>query len=227
MLSLAPQKHYTVYKMPNWSEEGYNNILEAAKRGREKIIAKSKEDYEQKKREYDKDPNLCRYCENPLTYKQVLNLSVYCSRSCAAKLNNSKRLRVNTECTCLHCEKKFKISKNGTGKFCSRECSSDYKTQTRLEAWLRGEINVSSAALRKYMAIIRPHTCEVCGTSEWNGQPIPLEVDHIDGNPENNVVTNLRRICPNCHAQTNTYKGKNRGKGRDHRRKRWHEGKTV
>ena len=53
------------------------------------------------------------------------------------------------------------------------------------------------------------HICSICNLSEWNGKPIPLEIDHIDGCHTNNTYTNLRAICPNCHAQTDTYKGKN------------------
>lgn len=53
------------------------------------------------------------------------------------------------------------------------------------------------------------HVCSVCHLSEWNGKPIPLEIDHIDGCHSNNRYENLRAICPNCHAQTDTYKGKN------------------
>ena len=53
------------------------------------------------------------------------------------------------------------------------------------------------------------HKCSVCQLSEWNGKPIPLEIDHIDGCHSNNSYENLRAICPNCHAQTDTYKGKN------------------
>ena len=51
--------------------------------------------------------------------------------------------------------------------------------------------------------------CEWCKNEKWNGSPIPLEVDHIDGNHVNNELSNLRILCPNCHAQTETYKGKN------------------
>lgn len=57
---------------------------------------------------------------------------------------------------------------------------------------------------------IKDHVCEICGNSEWNNQPIPLQLDHIDGNPHNHVLSNLRMICPNCHAQTETYCGKNK-----------------
>lgn len=56
------------------------------------------------------------------------------------------------------------------------------------------------------------HQCSECKLTEWREQPIPLELDHIDGNCENNSRDNLRLICPNCHAQTPTYRGKNIGK---------------
>lgn len=58
----------------------------------------------------------------------------------------------------------------------------------------------------------RGHKCEVCNTSIWLNRPIPIEIDHIDGNPENQAKENLRLICPNCHAQTSTYRGRNIGK---------------
>jgi 5-methylcytosine-specific restriction endonuclease McrA len=45
--------------------------------------------------------------------------------------------------------------------------------------------------------------------TEWLGQPIPLEIDHIDGDSTNNSLDNFRILCPNCHAQTPTYRGLN------------------
>ena len=59
---------------------------------------------------------------------------------------------------------------------------------------------------------VKKHCCEVCGGVEWMGKLIPIELDHIDGNRFNNDLVNLRIICPNCHAQTDTYSGKNVGK---------------
>lgn len=53
------------------------------------------------------------------------------------------------------------------------------------------------------------HQCSCCGLSEWQSQPIPLELDHIDGDNLNNAIENLRLLCPNCHALTPTYRGKN------------------
>ena len=51
--------------------------------------------------------------------------------------------------------------------------------------------------------------CEVCNVTEWNGKQLSFELDHIDGDRCNHLLDNLRIICPNCHSQTNTYRGKN------------------
>jgi hypothetical protein len=51
---------------------------------------------------------------------------------------------------------------------------------------------------------------EGCGISEWQGKSITLDIDHIDGNWLNNVLNNLRFMCPNCHSQTDTFGAKNR-----------------
>ena len=63
--------------------------------------------------------------------------------------------------------------------------------------------------------------CSKCGWNQKNPHTgkIPLEIEHIDGNYNNNKEENLDLICPNCHSLTETYKGSNRGKGRKERRK--------
>jgi len=53
------------------------------------------------------------------------------------------------------------------------------------------------------------HQCVLCKKTKWNGLKIPLELDNIDGNRFNHNLQNLRLLCPNCHAQTETYRGKN------------------
>lgn len=57
---------------------------------------------------------------------------------------------------------------------------------------------------------IKIHQCEHCKMNEWLGVPIPLELNHIDGNHYNNKMINLELLCPNCHALTPTYRGKNK-----------------
>ena len=54
-----------------------------------------------------------------------------------------------------------------------------------------------------------------------------MELDHIDGNRTNHKLENLRMLCPNCHSQTSTYKGRNKGNGRHSRKVRYQEGKSY
>lgn len=55
-----------------------------------------------------------------------------------------------------------------------------------------------------------PYKCEKCGCDgHWQGGEIKLEIDHIDGDNHNNELNNLHYLCPNCHALTDTYRGKN------------------
>lgn len=55
----------------------------------------------------------------------------------------------------------------------------------------------------------RGHKCEQCQSEKWQDQCIPLELDHINGDRTNNTKENLRLLCCNCHALTDTWKGKN------------------
>lgn len=155
---------------------------------------------------YNSKPNTCKQCLKPLTYKERKNS--FCSRSCSASFNNSKRAKQMN--VCLYCKDTF----HGRYKsYCSRRCSSNHKIILTFES---NELkrSVSRPGQKNFLLLTTGHSCSVCNNTEWNGEPIPLEVDHVDGNATNNLRDNLRLICPNCHAQTSTYKGKNRGNGR-------------
>jgi hypothetical protein len=60
---------------------------------------------------------------------------------------------------------------------------------------------------------VKVRECEICRLDRWNGRPIPLELDHVNGRRDDNRLANLRIVCPNCHAQTQTYRGRNIGAG--------------
>jgi hypothetical protein len=57
---------------------------------------------------------------------------------------------------------------------------------------------------------IKENRCEMCGIVEWRGVKISLELDHINGNTYDHCLENLRILCPNCHATTSNYRGKNK-----------------
>jgi len=80
-----------------------------------------------------------------------------------------------------------------------------------IESYLQNNVKTSSNHLKN--RLIREeyfeHKCYKCNLTTWNDLPIPIELEHIDGNHMNNNLSNLTILCPNCHAQTDTYRGKN------------------
>ena len=73
---------------------------------------------------------------------------------------------------------------------------------------------VNSAKLRKRLIAegLKEEQCEMCGRRAWMGEPIPLELEHTNGQRGDNRFENLRLLCPNCHSFTPTYRGRNIGK---------------
>ena len=64
----------------------------------------------------------------------------------------------------------------------------------------------SKTAIKKRLILARGHQCENCTNRLWFELPITLELEHIDGNNSNNSEDNLLLLCPNCHAQTKTWR---------------------
>ena len=60
----------------------------------------------------------------------------------------------------------------------------------------------------KYKKIKNISHCEICGIKEWLGKPIALEIHHKNGVNTDHRLTNLQLVCPNCHSQTDSYRGK-------------------
>jgi hypothetical protein len=72
-------------------------------------------------------------------------------------------------------------------------------------------VQTNNLKLRLIAEGVKEHRCERCLREGWNDAPIPLELDHVNGRRDDNRLENLRLLCPNCHAQTDTYRGRNIG----------------
>ena len=98
-------------------------------------------------------------------------------------------------------------SGNQSGKGMAK---SNGKEMPLLE-YLEKSSDVQSNKVRKKLLNegYKDYQCECCKLTEWLGEPIPLELHHKDGNHNNNTLENFQLLCPNCHAKTSSYRGKN------------------
>lgn len=84
------------------------------------------------------------------------------------------------------------------------------KNNYAYETFTSGTYKKNGSTTLKALTHLRGHKCECCGLSEWLGQPITLEVHHVDGDRLNNSLDNLQILCPNCHSQTENWRGRKR-----------------
>ncbi len=205
----------------------------AGRLGAQKSLATHQKQKHERVEAYTSSPTLCAYCNTALEYAKRKNR--FCDKSCAAKLNNQSRNRHEGRDTghpCAACG--TKVSTNRT--YCTAICRTNARA-LKVEATISNstlqdtpkQSRVSTKRVRKFLIELRGSKCENCGWSELNpaSNTVPIEMDHIDGDSENNSIDNLRLLCPNCHSLTPTYKNLNRGKGRQKRRDRYAQGKSY
>ena len=128
------------------------------------------------------------------------------------------RTREKIEKSCAFCGKGIP----NRNKYCNNTCQNKAQRRGRIEEGLG-----SSKSLKTFLINTKGRKCWDCGIEEWLGKPAPLELEHIDGNSDNNSLDNLKILCCNCHALTPTFKNRNKGNGRYYRRERYKQGKSF
>jgi hypothetical protein len=161
----------------------------------------------------------CKFCNKPIPTDKTRN--VFCNHSCSASFNNRGIRRHGERRKCLFCN-----SDTTNAKFCSNSCQRKHEWEKRKELILETGIATDVTA-RRLLEEQQGRKCQMCGLSEWMKLPILLILDHINGDPEDWSIANLRLICSNCDTLTPTYKGRNKGRGRHSRRIRYQQGKSF
>ena len=142
----------------------------------------------------------------PKCNKEHEKTGLYCSRSCGNSRVWSKE-----------------INQRRSAKLAGRTVGGGKSGPADLDKW---KANIKQAWLDKYNATPftelgmenrrrrvfeeQNYCCNNCGISEWFSKPIALELEHKDGNNQNNERNNLEGLCPNCHSITDTWRGRNK-----------------
>jgi DNA-directed RNA polymerase subunit M/transcription elongation factor TFIIS len=158
----------------------------------------------------------CNECGTPTTNNK------FCSRNCSALYARSHKHATPRLYggPCPNCDNTMPFKRS---KFCSNKCGTQVK---RNKKYILVKQNFPSnwKTIRAFL-IETVGKCQKCGIQSWMDDPITLECDHIDGDITNNVLSNARLLCPNCHSQTDTFRAKNmtNPNGREQRRKRYYK----
>jgi hypothetical protein len=154
--------------------------------------------------------NECQYCKICINNKGSLVAHV---KYCEHNPNKAKRERsslAGQKKGCVPWNKNKTFKEESILRLIEIIEGGDYKNHSD---------NSIRRLVKKYLIHKHGNKCMICGLSEWRNITIPLVSDHIDGDSENNDITNFRIICNNCDSVLPTFKGKNRGRGRKNRYK--------
>lgn len=215
-----------------WSVTGYN-----IKKAKELVLLNCDSSHFSpfgRNRKHEKVERSCLYCEEKFfaIKGSKKHDKKCCSRSCANKLRGGEvHHKWKEKGNCLNCDKELTET---TRDFCSQTCVGQYTRKQVFKKIENGTYvfnnkvkgNSKNRILKLYLIHKNGHKCSVCELNEWMNKLIPLQLDHKDGDSHNDSLNNIRLICPNCHAQTPNYCGKNKGNGkRKHRNDDYKNGK--
>lgn len=155
---------------------------------------------------------ICKKCNS--VHDGTYGSGIYCSRKCAnsrtwsdeqkkQRSDISKRLHEEG----LYSNVNWKLINSEPERLAKQKVKRDERFQENLQ---NGKLH--NTTLKRYL-LTQDAKCQLCGLTEWQGRSINFEMDHIDGNNKNNMLTNVRLLCPNCHSQTDTWRYRNVNKG--------------
>lgn len=150
----------------------------------------------------------CKKCGND--FEPQKGLKNFCSLFCRNSRERTEEIK-NKISESIRNSEKFKQGLINRNKFIDYKKNSEKTKETWNKKILSAEYDrLSFERLKKRIKLEQKNKCNKCGIDTWNNKPITLELEHIDGNNQNNKRENLECLCPNCHSQTSTWRGKNK-----------------
>jgi hypothetical protein len=164
---------------------------------------------------------MCLNCDKEYSATR-LNKKKFCNNSCAATYNNKHR-EIKIKGECINCGKQKRGEKY---IYCSNNCQRAYDKRILFLAIEKGDSTCSARRYKEYLIWKYGEKCMDCDWSQVHSvtNKVPIQLEHIDGNSDNNKLSNLKLLCPNCHSLTPTYGALNKNNGSSRRknyRKEW------
>jgi len=223
-------KKFNIKKPKDWQEGYARTYTEEDKRVLSEAIKNSEayqkylDDLREKnkliKEEKMNQIKICKKCGKE--FKPQKGLINFCSLTC----RNTKEVSEETKKKISEGVKNSEIYKRENGrvleerrkkaeemKELKKANPSRYKAiqkGQRIEFFMSKDFDELSPEYKRFRIIHEQnYKCHRCKLSEWQGEKLTLEIEHVDGNHQNNVKENLIALCPNCHSLTSTWRGRN------------------
>lgn len=162
-----------------------------------------------KRFQYNQNKNRCKQCNSELEYEKRFNK--FCSNSCSATSSNKARgaRSLSTRLKQSIAQSKYLSSLSDQELKAIYQSKGKTKTKNHINNIMEADFDdLPLGSKRKRIIIEQDGKCAHCHLLEWMGKPICFELDHIDGDRKNNFRSNLEILCPNCHSNTPTWKGR-------------------
>ncbi len=168
--------------------------------------------------------HFCEKCNNKIEIKFKSDINKrFCCISCSSsrehsaesKQKASNSIKIFRSTLTAEDEKKMTFGGKSIKELIdirkrNSEASKESKFNQKMERILTSKFSCLSINEKRIFLMNKQSCkCSICGCLDWNNKPITFELDHISGIRSDESEDNLRLICPNCHSQTDTYKGKN------------------
>ena len=144
----------------------------------------------------------CSLCSKEFKSQKALNAHQVSHkegpRYTARKEYKNRLQRVLTYCN--YCNTEIKDLESRNRKYCNSICQHWHRIEESIKSG-----NYTATTAITYFKKFTEYKCSCCEINSWQGKPLTLQIDHIDGDNSNNDLSNLRYLCPNCHTQTPTW----------------------